>query len=304
MLKVLAIDDTLTNLELVKEMLLSQEFEVATASNGQEGIETARSFYPDLIICDIEMPEVDGFQVLETLRAQDDFKHTPFVFLTGVNTQESIDRGADLGADDYLLKPFTLKKLISTVTTSFKKAQALKETYQQHSVTVEENLEKVKMYDSVTGLLNSTTMGTHFIEIQAQLGDLSLAVITFSIDRIESYFDQSPTLGQTISKFAANQLKKQYGSQENYLYYLGHQNYLALVPFNQQNSKLTQSLERLIYQTIQPLRIGRYDVEVSLRAGISLNGIDGYDLPELMRKANLARVQAQKQTDKNYAFYV
>jgi PleD family two-component response regulator len=304
MLKVLAIDDTRANLELVHEMLLSQDFEVATASNGKLGVEKAQTFDPDLIICDIEMPEMDGFEVLETLRRQERFKHTPFVFLTGVNTQDSIDRGVDLGADDYLLKPFTLKKLISTVTTSFKKAEALKETYQQKSQAVEENVLNMMCHDPVTGLLNSDTMGSHFLQITDELGEQNLAVLTFSVDQIDSYFDQSPTLGQAITKYVAKQLKKYYGSQERYLYYLGNQNFLAFAPYHQANSRLIMNLENLLAQISLPLRIGRYDVEIGLRAGISLYGPDGQEFNELLRKANQARAQSKTGPGQRYAFYV
>lgn len=304
MLKVLVIDDTLANLELVQEMLLSQEFEVATASDGETGIEKAQTFHPDLIICDIEMPGMDGFGVLESLRRQEAFKHTPFVFLTGVNTQESINRGADLGADDYLLKPFTLKKLISTVTTSFKKAQALKESFEQKSAAAEENIESLKIHDPVTGLLNSSTLANHFLDIITRLDGKSLALITFSVDQNEKFFDQSPALWQVITKYVANQLKKHYGADERFLYYIGHQTFLALVPFEQENSKLIQTIDTLMYQTSQPLRIGRYDVEVILRAGISIYGADGQELNELMRNANQARAQTHQQEGKQYAFYV
>jgi hypothetical protein len=110
-----------------------------------------------------------------------------------------------------------------------------------------------------------------------QIGNKNLAILTFSIDQNNKFFDQSPTLGQVITKYVANQLKKFYGADEKNLYYLGHQTYLALVAFDQENSKLIQTIETLMYQTSQLLRIGRYDVEILLRAGISIYGADEFN---------------------------
>ena len=81
-------------------------FEVLTAENGRIGIDLAQSELPDLIICDVMMPEVDGYAVLQQLRAHRPTATTPFIFLTAKGEKPDIRAGMNLGADDYLTKPF------------------------------------------------------------------------------------------------------------------------------------------------------------------------------------------------------
>eukprot|EP01035_Chromulina_nebulosa_P066259 gene66259-90689_t len=80
-------------------------YEVTEARNGREGVELARKTTPDLIVCDITMPEMNGHRVLETLREDARMAHVPFEFLTGWGEREDLRAGMNLGADDYLVKP-------------------------------------------------------------------------------------------------------------------------------------------------------------------------------------------------------
>ena len=110
---ILIIDDELDILEIIKYNLVKEGFIVETALNGKEGIELAKTFHPDLILLDVMMPQMDGIEVCEILRATPEFEHTIICFLTARNEDYSQIAGLDAGADDYIAKPVKPKVLIS-----------------------------------------------------------------------------------------------------------------------------------------------------------------------------------------------
>ena len=90
-------------------------YKVFTAPNGKIGIQKAKSENPNIIICDIMMPEIDGYGVLESVASEEKTKHIPFIFLSAKTEHKEIRKGMDMGADDYLTKPFDEQELLSLV---------------------------------------------------------------------------------------------------------------------------------------------------------------------------------------------
>jgi hypothetical protein len=124
---VLAIDDDETFLTAVKLRLEAGGFVALTASNGIDGIRLARDHKPDLILCDVDMPETDGFGVLASLRADPEAKMFPFIFLTGKNAEADLRRGMVHGAEDYLCKPVAGQVLISSIRSQLDRASTRKD---------------------------------------------------------------------------------------------------------------------------------------------------------------------------------
>jgi len=112
--KILLIDDEIDFLDMVREKLELEGYEVITAKNGEEGLDRARLARPDLIICDIMMPGKNGFEVLRNLKRSGD-NRAPFVMLTVVNDFERIKEAYEDEADFYVTKPVELDKLINNV---------------------------------------------------------------------------------------------------------------------------------------------------------------------------------------------
>ena len=115
MARILVIEDEHSILESIVEVLESEGFEVTGVDNGRAGIEAALDFQPHLILCDIMMPEFSGHDVLMAVRTDSTIATTPFVFLTALATRSAMRRGMELGADDYLTKPFTPDELVAAV---------------------------------------------------------------------------------------------------------------------------------------------------------------------------------------------
>jgi CheY-like chemotaxis protein len=123
-------DEELTQL-MVKIYL--EGFDVITASHGRQGIDLAQAHRPDLIICDIMMPDMDGYDVLNAIRSHRDLAATPFIFLTALGN-EHYRTGMDASADDFLGKPFTKAQLLGAVQAAFFK-QDLRSTTQPRTIT-------------------------------------------------------------------------------------------------------------------------------------------------------------------------
>ena len=110
--KILVIEDTLSLQEELKEILTFEGYNIYTANNGQEGIDTAINIIPDLILCDVMMPFKDGFQVLHELQHDVILKDIPFVFLTSMTAKENVKKAMKKGATDYITKPIDIDLLI------------------------------------------------------------------------------------------------------------------------------------------------------------------------------------------------
>jgi two-component system, sensor histidine kinase and response regulator len=131
MTTILAIEDDTKILENIQEILELEGFDVLTAENGRIGVQLAQEHHPDLIICDVMMPELDGYEVLVTLRQDPNTLKIPFIFLSAKATKTDFRKGMSLGADDYLTKPFTPKELREAISTRLEKQTILMARYAQ-----------------------------------------------------------------------------------------------------------------------------------------------------------------------------
>ncbi len=119
--KILAIDDDYLFRELVVGWLEDNGFQVIDAPNGLLGLQAIKEQIPDLIICDIRMPDLDGYDVLREVRRNPLTEKIPFIFLTAEQTQNNYFMAMELGADDYLTKPCTIQELIKAIKAQFEK---------------------------------------------------------------------------------------------------------------------------------------------------------------------------------------
>ncbi|NPV86641.1 MAG: response regulator [Anaerolineae bacterium] len=115
--KVLIIDDEKRQRDVLESVLFNQGYELYFAENGPQGLQMAREYLPDVILLDIMMPDMDGFQVCEVIRADDMLKEAPVLFLTALEDKEARIRGLEVGADDFITKPFDITELRTRLRT-------------------------------------------------------------------------------------------------------------------------------------------------------------------------------------------
>ena len=138
--KILVIEDEQSIRDLICELLDLEGYQVVEAENGLVGLDLANSTKPDLIICDIMMPELDGYRVLRQLQQDPATETIPFIFLSAKGTKTNLRQGMELGADDYLSKPFTKAELMGAIATRLQKKQVFQRSSQQRLEQLKNNL--------------------------------------------------------------------------------------------------------------------------------------------------------------------
>lgn len=152
MKKILIIEDNPDVRENLAEILLLSGYEAITAENGKIGVEKAQSNSPDLILCDIMMPELDGYGVLHILSRQQQTADIPFIFLTAKAEKDDFRRGMSLGADDYIVKPFDDVALLQTIEARLQKSERLRHASEQGEGTLERFIDEAKALDAIRHL--------------------------------------------------------------------------------------------------------------------------------------------------------
>jgi YesN/AraC family two-component response regulator len=125
--KILIIEDDAITRKIFFDGLASEGFDVISAANGTIGIQKAQEHLPDLVLCDIFMSDIDGFGVLKKLRQDPVTAILPFIFLTANDSKEYFRKGMELGADDYIVKPCTVKQLLDAIAVRLEKQAQLKQ---------------------------------------------------------------------------------------------------------------------------------------------------------------------------------
>ena len=160
MKSILVIEDDLIMRENIAELLDLAGYKVATARDGKEGLDKARQELPDLIICDIKMPEIDGYTVLHIL-AQDQLTAAiPFIFVTAKTEMEDLRKGMELGADDYITKPFEDSELLKAVEIRLKKSALINMQFNSDSKGF---IEFLKEAEGMVGLKSRFDQDNYYI---------------------------------------------------------------------------------------------------------------------------------------------
>ncbi|MET0637901.1 MAG: response regulator [Chitinophagaceae bacterium] len=126
---ILIIEDNAAILENTAEIIELAGYKTFTADNGKKGVEIAMAELPDIIVCDIMMPQLDGYGVLHLLRKHPPTENIPFIFLTAKTERNDMRKGMEMGADDYVTKPFAEIELLNAVEIRLKKLEVLKKSY-------------------------------------------------------------------------------------------------------------------------------------------------------------------------------
>lgn len=193
--KILIIEDEDAIRENIAEMLNVYGYWVETAANGQEGVSQTLIFKPDLVLCDIMMPQMDGYQVLETIRNSGPQSNTPFIFLTSMATATDIRKGMLQGADDYLTKPFKFPELIETIESRLKREKIRKDELKAQINNHLFNLNKLSTHEyntplsSMLGFLNLLT--EHYSSFDKEETLSMLELVTYSSIRLKKTLDNT-----------------------------------------------------------------------------------------------------------------
>ncbi|GHU79488.1 hypothetical protein FACS1894191_2410 [Clostridia bacterium] len=176
--RILIVDDETMNRKVLNQ-ILSAEYIVLIASSGEEALEVAAEEKPDIILLDIVLPNMSGFDVLRALKNRPDTSHIPVMFITGLTSEEDEEKGLSLGAADYITKPFRNAIVRARVKTQLQNAVQKRE------------LERISMIDPLTNIPNRRNFDTHFESLWAHSirEKLPVSMLMMDIDKFKAYND-------------------------------------------------------------------------------------------------------------------
>jgi CRP/FNR family cyclic AMP-dependent transcriptional regulator len=158
---ILIIEDNEDIRENVAEILMLSNYKVFLATNGKEGIEAAQKYLPDLIICDIMMPGVDGYGVLHVLHKDPNTQDIPFIFLTSKSERSDFRSAMEMGADDYITKPFAGNELLNAIESRFRKVEIIKKKLPANLQGLNELMSSIDNQKTLEDLKNESNSNTY-----------------------------------------------------------------------------------------------------------------------------------------------
>ncbi|MGV3526324.1 MAG: response regulator [Candidatus Sericytochromatia bacterium] len=301
MAKILAIDDEERMLELIQAFLEHDEHDVRTATNGSAALETARQFVPDLILCDVQMPDMDGYAVLKTMREDEALMRIPFVFLTGLDDMRNLRQGMNLGADDYLTKPFSYADLTEAIRVRLEKHRAIAEQYAAELREAEEKVDQALHSDAVTGLPNRQRLRELFLN--RSLEKPQMAVLSLGFDRLNELVEGRPeAFVNVLLKSASTRLRSVF-AQDDELFHIERNQFVVLMPSEMDSPAVHLKAQALIGKLNDPVKLMQQELLPSASVGIALFPRDGDDLNTLLRQAESARHKAEAAGGNQHRFH-
>ena len=315
---ILVVDDQPENLSVIGESLQQAGYAVRVANSGEAALlYAARPPVPDLILLDIMMPAMDGYEVLQRLRANEATRRIPVVFLTALDEAADVVRGLQLGAADYLSKPMPPEILIARVRTQIEAARArawLHDRNAQLEAEIArrmadirkymEQLERKSNFDELTGLPNRNLLNDRLAQAlaRARKGDQPLAVMTLNLDRMSGIND---SLGRDTGDAVLREVSRRLGQRESRFDTLARTDgdEFALVAENCTDESASRLARELLALLEPAFDIEGHQLHLSASVGIAMFPKDGDSHDVLLRNASAAVIKAKNTGGNGISFY-
>ena len=305
MKKILVIEDEEFVRENIVELLDAEGFEVISAENGHDGVDLAKVMVPDLILCDVMMPGLDGYSVLAALRQESLTAAVPFIFLTAKATKADFRQGMELGADDYLTKPFTRAELLGAITSRLKKQTAVQQRYHTELQQAKEQLNYLIHNDSLTKLPNRLALRDRFKQVQPtdSSNEQLVTVLSVGLDRFNQINDNlGHAVGDLLIKAVAERLTACVADGNTVARLTADQ--FAIILANTQHKKEAGIIAETILESLsQTFALAGQEIFITASIGIALYPRDGTEIEQLLNHANTAMAKAKQQGGDQYEFY-
>ena len=294
---ILVIEDEAKIRANIQEILELADFQAIAAPNGREGLELAKKHLPDLIICDVMMPEMDGFGVLECLREEPETALIPLIFLTAKVEKSDMRQGMKLGADDYLTKPFTADELLEAVEARLERAAKQKAKLEE----VTEQLEQAANFDSLTGLPNESALGGEdgYLSSSIAKRDRVNRFVPFLLLGLDRFTRINEELGYTKGDLVIKEIAERlqtfvtFLDNDTFLIRIEGDNFALVFPPYRDESFALKIAQQILVLVAEPVKIGQLAVPITGSIGIAFYPYAN-NLEELRRQATIALSQAKK----------
>ncbi len=305
MTKILVIEDERILRKSLVRLLSAEGFDVISAENGRIGIELANKESPKLILCDLMMPEVDGYQVLSQLQENPDTAMIPFICLTAQEERAVLRQVMELGGNDFLTKPFTRIELLRAINTQLSKHQRIIKDQKQAVEEVIVNLTNQVYYDGLTNLPNRILLRDRFEKLVKQLNpnQACIPLIIITLNQLERLteglgLDYVDLLFETLIE----RINHQIGANDT-IVRLNNEQVILIHPSIKNKEEIIKIVQTIIESFNQPFTLVGYQVILNTSIGISLYPDHGTDFDTLLKNANIAAHQGKQKKQNGYEFY-
>lgn len=304
MTKILLIEDMPSLREEIVQALECLEFDVVSAENGVVGVQLAKLHLPNLIVCDIMMPELDGYGVFEALRKDPETAVIPFIFLSAKTDKSDIRHGMNLGADDYLTKPFTLPELRDAIAARLEKQAALTQPYLDEMKQAAEQLSQLAYRDPLTNLPNRILFYHKLQEamIQAKRNQQMMAVLYLNLDRFKvTNMTLGYMTGDLLLKAVADRLMHCVNARSTVARLSADEFSIILLEMTCREDAEVYA-QRVIQALAQPYQLNNHEIFTYASIGIAIYCGDNISSDQLLNHADAA-MRLAKEKGNTYQIY-
>ncbi|MEB3211376.1 MAG: EAL domain-containing protein [Leptolyngbyaceae bacterium] len=313
---ILVIDDEQAARQAIKNALEPKGFQVIDATNEPAGIEMVTTYHPDLVVCDVVMAEGDGYSVLDALRQDQSTTAIPFIFLSAKADKADIRQGMNLGADDFLTKPFTDEELLNAIHARLNRKEAIATPYQQELKRAIDSLNQVAFYDSVTRLPNLILLHQTLEEQLSRVNDQTLSLNNATIAVLNIHVlhqdwvarSNNLPLSEPLLRAIAKRLKtfaeRSRAPFSGLVTRLGSHQF-ALVLYNDDTAHdMVDAINELMSALEAPYEIDQYPVKIVVKIGGARCPQDGLTASALFSRAEIAAHHCVSSDNARHQFYI
>lgn len=305
MTTILVIEDVEALREEIMETLSYEGFDVLGAENGVVGVQIAKTYLPNLIICDIAMPELDGYGTLIALRQEPKTSMIPFIFLTAMTEKADMRQAMQLGADDYLTKPFTSAELLGAIASRLQKYNSVREHYYDEIKAVGARFEYLSHHDGLTQLPNRILFYESLTQavLHAKINNKSLALLFLDMDNFNIINNTLGTdIGDQLFKAIAERLKR-YTAPCDMVARIQGDEFAMIISDIVNPTSIKIETQKILDLLSRPYNLYGHEVFITSSIGITIFPDDHQETEGLIKNAELAMYYAKTHGRNSYKLY-
>jgi len=296
---ILVVDDEIISRHTVEILLTSEDYTLIFANNGEQALEKALATMPDLMLLDVMMPGMDGFEVCRRLRANPRLAELPVVMVTALDDQKSRLQGLEVGADDFMSKPFDRAELRARVRTITRLNRY------RRLIETEEQLVRLANYDSLTGLPNRNLLMERLQRalVHAQRHQQNLTVLALDLDGFQII---NNSLGQDIGDQVLCKIGRRLTrilAVNTTIARISGDEFVIIGECDYPIATLHDMAQQLLNITSKPMILAHQEMIVTASIGISIYPNDGEQAATLLKNAYTAMSRAKTQGKNTYRFF-
>lgn len=297
---ILIVDDELVSRYTVEVLLTQEGYNLVFAENGEDALEKAAKSTPDLMLLDVMMPGMDGFEVCRHLRANPRLAELPIVMVTALDDRDSRLRGLEAGADDFMSKPFDRAELRARVRTITRLNRY------RRLIETEEQLVYLANYDILTELPNRNLLLERLRQTleRVRRTHQNVAILALDLDNFQMINDSlGHEAGDNMLREVAKRLTNTVSAVGATVARLGGDEFVVMFDTNNLVKEVSEMAQRLLDDISHPVTIDNHEMVITASVGISVYPSDGDEAAHLLKNADTAMSRAKVSGKNTYQFF-